>query len=79
MFNLCKNQVVGFYQQSVDDLHLYFKLTLPQVFFIHFASKNASKNQLPGLYVSRTLVENGLTSITSEIQKNWWCSAWFRF
>ena len=29
---------------------------LPQVFFKHFASKN----QLPGFYVSGTLVENGL-------------------
>ena len=31
-------------------------VTLPQVFFKHFASKN----QLPGFYVSGTLVENGL-------------------
>ena len=29
---------------------------LPQVFFKHFASKN----QLPGFYISETLVENGL-------------------
>ena len=31
-------------------------VTLPQVFFKHFASKN----QLPGLSVTGTLVENGL-------------------
>ena len=30
--------------------------TLPQVFFNHFASKI----QLPGFYISRTLVENGI-------------------
>ena len=47
MFQLQINLVVGFYQQNV---------TLPQVFFEHFASKN----QLPGFYVSGTLVENGL-------------------
>ena len=47
MFHLWKNLVVGFYWQNV---------TLPQVFFKHFASKN----QLPGFYVSETLVENGL-------------------
>ena len=34
-------------------------VTLPQAFFKHFASKN----QLPGFYVSETLVENGLTSL----------------
>ena len=32
------------------------KMTVPQVFFKHFASEN----QLPGLSVSGTLVENGL-------------------
>ena len=31
-------------------------VTLPQRFFKHFASKN----QLPGFYISGTLVENGL-------------------
>ena len=31
-------------------------VTLPQVFFKHFASKN----QLPGFYISGTLVENGI-------------------
>ena len=31
-------------------------VTLPQVFFKHFASKN----QLPGLSIIETLVENGL-------------------
>ena len=34
-------------------------VTLPQLFFKHFASKN----QLPGLSVSGTFVENGLKSI----------------
>ena len=33
-------------------------VTLPQVFFKHFASKN----QLPGLSISGILVENGLKS-----------------
>ena len=47
MFHLRSNQVVGFYQQNV---------TLPQMFFNHFASKN----QLTGFYISGTLVENGL-------------------
>ena len=40
----------GFYQQNV---------TLPQVFLKHFASKN----QLPGLSISGTVVEEGLISI----------------
>ena len=31
-------------------------MTLPQVFSEH----SASKNQLPGFYISETLVENGL-------------------
>ena len=31
-------------------------IPLPQVFFKHFANKN----QLPGFYISGTLVENGL-------------------
>ena len=39
-------------------LHLYLKVTLPQVFFKHFASKK----QLPGFYVSGTLVKNRLVS-----------------
>ena len=47
MFHLCGDQVVTLYQQNV---------TLPQVFFKYFASKN----QLPGLSVSGILVENGL-------------------
>ena len=51
MFHLRINQVVGFYQQNV---------TLPQVFFKDFASKN----QLPGFYISGTLVENGLKTTT---------------
>ena len=39
------------------------KVTLPQVFFKHFASKN----QLPGLPVSETLVENGLRTIETSL------------
>ena len=36
---------------------MFLIVTLPQVFFKHFVSKN----QLPGFYrVSETLVENGL-------------------
>ena len=42
---------------SVYLIHLYLNVTLPQVFFKHFASKN----QLPGFYISGTLVENELT------------------
>ena len=50
MFHLRIKQVVGFYQQDV---------TLPQVFFKHFTSTN----QLPGFYMSGTLVENGLMKL----------------
>ena len=50
MFHLCRNQVAGFYEQNV---------TLPQLFFKHFASKN----QLPGLSVKGILVENELSLI----------------
>ena len=39
-------------------------VTLPQVFFKHFASKN----QLPGFYISRTLVENGLNLINALLE-----------
>ena len=38
--------------------------TLPQVFFKHFASEN----QLPGLSVSETLVENGLIRVILEVK-----------
>ena len=43
---------------QVDDLRpaSLIKMPLPQVFFKHFASKN----QLSGLSISGTLVENGL-------------------
>ena len=37
-------------------------VTLPQVFFKHFASKN----QLTGFYISGTLVENGLKSTLNQ-------------
>ena len=37
--------------------HFTQNVTLPQVFFKHFGSKN----QLPGFQISRTLVENELT------------------
>ena len=33
-------------------------INLPQVFLKHFASKD----QVPGFYISRTLVENGLNT-----------------
>ena len=36
-------------------------VTRPQVFFKHFASKN----QLPGLFVNGTLIENGLMGMIS--------------
>ena len=41
---------------QVIDVHLYLKCHSSQVFFKHFASEN----QLPGFYISGTLVENGL-------------------
>ena len=52
MFHLRINQVVSFYQQNV---------TLPEVFFKHFASKN----ELLGFCISGTLVENGLMKYSS--------------
>ena len=48
MFHMLINQIVGFYQRNV---------TLSQVFFKPFASKN----QLPGFYISGTLIEDGLS------------------
>ena len=41
---------------QVDEKWNEKNVTVPQVFFKHFASKN----QLPGFSVSGTLVENGL-------------------
>ena len=41
-------------------------VTPPQVFFKHFASKN----QLPGFYISWTLVENGLNIETLHALKS---------
>ena len=45
--------------QKVDDLHLFLKYHSSQVFFKHFANKN----QLPGFYISETLVKNGLIGL----------------
>ena len=58
MFYFCRNQVNGFYQQNVLKTlwKNIFTITLPKVFFKQFASKN----QLPGLYKSETMVKNGL-------------------
>ena len=39
---------------SVYLIHLYLNVTLPQVFFKHFASKN----QRPSFHIKGTLVEN---------------------
>ena len=39
--------------------------TLPQVFFKHFGSKN----QLPGLSIFETLVENGLRTYQTSMMK----------
>ena len=50
MFHLRINQAAVFYKQNV---------TLPQVFFKHFASNN----QLPSLSVSGALVENELIAL----------------
>ena len=49
MFNLCRNHIVGFCLQNV------WKAPVEEWHFI-------SKNQLPGLSVSKTLVENELIS-----------------
>ena len=38
-------------------------VTFPQVFFKHFASKN----QLPGFYMSETLIENSLILVSKRI------------
>ena len=46
MFHLWLNQVVGFYLKWHSSIGV----------FKHFVGKN----QLPGFYISRTLVENGL-------------------
>ena len=54
MFDLCRNQVVGFYYQNVWKT----PAEESQVFFKHFGSKN----QLPGLSIIVTLVENGLNA-----------------
>ena len=62
MFHLYRNQVVEKHLWKSDILskvNLYLNATLPRVFFKHFTSKN----QLPGLYVNGTLVENGLMLI----------------
>ena len=45
-------------------------VTLPQVFFKHFASKS----QLLGFYISGTLVENGLIQLQSFTGKQAWSS-----
>ena len=43
--------------KDVETCIFTWNVTLPQVFFKYFASKN----QLPGLSISRALVENGLS------------------
>ena len=56
MFDLCRNQVVGFYWQNVSKTPVeewHFKERCRSVHF-------ASKHQLPGLSVIGRLVENGL-------------------
>ena len=53
MFYLCRNQVVVFYQQKV------WKTPVEEWHF-------TSKNQLPGLSVGGTLVENGLIRLHFE-------------
>ena len=64
--HLWKSDILS--KDAVIDLHLYLKChsshAFPQVFFKHFASKN----QLPGLSVSGTLVRNG--SINSFVLSN---------
>ena len=81
MFQLRINQVVGFYMQNVwktpvEEWHfkercrsstcIFTKnVTPPQVFFKHFVSKN----QLPGFYISKTLVENVLKLCQTSIME----------
>ena len=47
---------------QVIDLHLYLKCHSSKVVFQTFASKN----QLPGFYISGTLTENGLKHSSSK-------------
>ena len=58
MYHLWINQELVFTSKMFEK-HLWKRenVALPQVFFKHFACKN----QLPGFYISGTLVENGLT------------------
>ena len=46
-----------------DDLHLYLKCHASTGIFKHFASKN----QLSGLSVSGTLIENGLKAVPASL------------
>ena len=61
MLHLCRNEVVGFYQQNVcktlvKEWHFTESVTVAQVFLAHFVFKN----QVPDLFVSRKFVGNGL-------------------
>ena len=59
---LCDILEKGFFYENMQVLSIlsegkmFLIVALPQVFFKHFVGKN----QLPGFYISETLVENGL-------------------
>ena len=55
------------YQRKSDILSKDAGPTLPQMFLNHFGSKN----QLPDLYISRTLVENGLRLLSASELNDW--------
>ena len=61
--HLWKSDILSKDAGQWPDLHLYLKYHSSQVFLKYFASKN----QLPGLSVTGTLVENGL-----KVQKRPW-------
>ena len=74
MFRLWINQVVGFYYQ-----HVWKTPVKKQVLFKIFGRKN----QLPGFYISRTLVENGLSKLidfysTWNYQKTYGFLYWYQ-
>ena len=61
---------------SKDAVRWYFtqNVTLPQVFFKHFGSKN----QLPSFYISWTLVGNGLILEMNFVDDHYAFSKWLK-
>ena len=80
MFQLCKNQVIGLvftgkiFEKRLWKSDIFNKdagpsnVTLPQVFFEHFASKS----QLSVFYIIGTLVENGLKCLRCQNTRTNW-------